>query len=66
MIIKEISVHGVYLSPILGYMLAAALLWLPLRRGLEWLRFYRLAWHPPLFNTALYVLLLAGLVLLTF
>lgn len=63
--LKEISIFGVYLPPILGYMAAATLLWLPLCRLLQWLRFYRLVWHPALFNAALYLLLLAGMALAT-
>lgn len=49
----------------LGYALVAALIWVVLRYVLTRLRFYRFVAHPPLFNAALYVILLAGLVVAT-
>jgi hypothetical protein len=60
--IKEIDLFGVYLSPMLGFALAAAAALLALRYGLARIGAYRWVWHRPLFDTALYVILLAGLV----
>jgi hypothetical protein len=64
--IKEINVFGVFLPPMFGYAAMAGILWLALRRLLAGIDAYRFVWHPPLFNTALYVLILAGLVAATF
>lgn len=63
--IKEINIGGVLLAPMLGYALVAALIWVVLRYALMRLRFYRFVSHPPLFNAALYVILLGGLVVAT-
>jgi hypothetical protein len=64
-VIKEINIGGVLFAPLLGYALVAALLWFVLRYALMHLGFYRFVWHPPLFNAALYVILLSGLVVAT-
>lgn len=60
--IKEISLHGVYLPPLFGYFVVTGIGWLALRWLLTKLDVYRFVWHPPLFNTALYVILLSALV----
>jgi protein AaeX len=63
--IKEINFAGVLFPPLLGYMAVAALLWYALKYILNHYGFYRYVWHPPLFNTALYVVLLSALVVST-
>ncbi|WJR79959.1 DUF1656 domain-containing protein [Bradyrhizobium sp. NP1] len=63
--IKEISLDGVYLPPLLGYLAGTALVWYLLRALLGRLGVYRYVWHPPLFNTALYVILLSAFVTAT-
>lgn len=63
--IKEIAIDGVYLPPLLGYLAATAVGWYALRYLLLKLNAYRFVWHPPLFNTALYVILLSVLVTAT-
>jgi protein AaeX len=65
MMIKEIDIGGVYLPPLLGYLAGAALAWYVLRFLFEQFGVYRFVWHPPLFNTALYVILLSGFVAAT-
>ena len=60
--IKEIDLFGVYLSPMVGYVIAAAVAWLALRYVLRRLGIYRWVWHGPLFNAALFVIILAGLI----
>jgi hypothetical protein len=63
--IKEISLNGVYLPPLLGYLAGTAVVWYLVRYLLGRLGVYRLVWHPPLFNTALYVILLSAFVVAT-
>ncbi|HVX75468.1 MAG TPA: DUF1656 domain-containing protein [Bradyrhizobium sp.] len=63
--IKEINIGGVLFAPMLGYAVVAALIWVVLRYALMRLNFYRFVAHPPLFNAALYVILLSGLVVAT-
>jgi hypothetical protein len=63
--IKEINFAGVLFPPMLGYMFVAVLIWYALRYLIGRFGFYRFIWHPPLFNTALYVTLLSILVIAT-
>lgn len=63
--IKEINLDGIYLPPLLGYLAGTAVLWYVLRYLLTRLGAYRFVWHPPLFNTALYVMLLSAFVAAT-
>ena len=63
--IREISLDGVFLPPLFGYLLGTALAWYLVRYLLGWFGVYRFVWHPPLFNTALYVIMLSAFVTLT-
>jgi hypothetical protein len=63
--IKEINFAGVLFPPMLGYMLVAVVIWYVVRYALTRFGFYRYVWHPPLFNTALYLTLLGLLVTTT-
>lgn len=63
--IKEINLDGVYLPPLLGYLAGAGMAWYALRYLFNQLGVYRFVWHPPLFNTALYVILLGAFVAAT-
>ena len=60
--IREIDLLGVYLSPMVGLSVAAVLAWIVLRLVLRRVGAYRLLWHPPLFDAALFVIVLAGIV----
>lgn len=64
--IREFHLGGVFFPPILAYMVAATIPWVLSKRVLDALGVYGFVWHPPLFNTALYVIWLAGLMALTF
>ena len=60
--IREIDLFGIYLSPMVGLSVAAVLAWIALRLVLRGLGAYRLVWHPPLFDAALFMIVLAGIV----
>jgi hypothetical protein len=60
--IREIDLFGIYLSPMVGLALAAVLVWVALRVVLRRAGAYRLVWHPPLFDAALFVIVLAAIV----
>ncbi|MCB8821497.1 DUF1656 domain-containing protein [Microvirga rosea] len=64
--IKEINVFGIFVPPLFAYAGGSALIWLALRRFLRWAGVYRGVWHPALFNTALYVLILSGCIVAVF
>lgn len=59
--IGELDLYGVFVPSLAAWMLLAFAIALPLRRLLAASGFYRLVWHRPLFDIALYVVLL-GLV----
>jgi hypothetical protein len=63
--IKEINLSGVLLPPLLGYLLGTALAWYLVRYLLGRIGVYRFVWHPPLFNAALYVILLTAFIAAT-
>lgn len=56
--IGEVDLYGVFVPSLGLAMLAAFLASIPLRWGLQAIGFYRLVWHRPLFDLALYVVLL--------
>jgi protein AaeX len=55
----------VFLPPLFGYLFGTALVWYLVRYLLGRLGVYSFVWHPPLFNTALYVILLSAFVTAT-
>ena len=57
----EFTLYGVFVPTLLALMLLAYLLTGMLGHVLTRLGAYRHIWHPPLFNLALYVVLLGGL-----
>lgn len=48
---------GIYLPPVMLWAVLALVPFLMLRWGLARVGFYRLVWHRPLFDAALYVIL---------
>ena len=60
--IGEIDVYGVFVPPLLIWVGAALPLTAVLRRLLRWFGFYRFVWHCPLFDFALLVIVLGGVV----
>lgn len=60
----EFSLYGVFIPTLVGLMLAAFVLQNGLRVLLLKAGAYRSIWHPPLFNLAMYILVLGGLVTL--
>jgi hypothetical protein len=61
---KEVSLLGVYVAPFAVMMVAAWGITLPLRRLGDRLGMARFVWHPPLFNLAIYVIVLCLQILL--
>ncbi|MEH3146096.1 MAG: DUF1656 domain-containing protein [Methylobacterium frigidaeris] len=60
----QFDLYGVFVPALLVWALATLVLVIPLRHLLARAGFYRLVWHRPLFDLALYVVLLGGVVLL--
>ncbi|MCQ4310504.1 DUF1656 domain-containing protein [Pseudomonas stutzeri] len=63
--IGHLNIYGVYVPMLLVLMLGAYLLKSLLAMTLARLGLYRWIWHPPLFNLALYVMVLGALFTLT-
>ena len=59
---KEANIGGVFLAPLLPFMLVALIISAILRPILIWLRFSRWAWNAPLTEIGLYVCILSLLV----
>lgn len=57
---REIDVFGIYIPPLLVCLVIAWLLTWLLSRLLIGLGFYRLVWHRPLFDVALYAIILGS------
>lgn len=60
----EINIAGIYMAPIVLYALLSLPIFLVLRVILARIGFWRLVWHPALFETALYLSILSLLILL--
>ena len=59
--IGEVSLFGLYMPPLLLLMLPALLVSRVLARVLARVGFYRLFWHPALFDISLFVIVLGSL-----
>lgn len=59
---KETDIAGVFMAPILSYILIALIVYFTLRPILNWLDFFRWTWNPPLAETGLYICILSLLV----
>jgi hypothetical protein len=60
----EINVFGVYVAPISLLMIAAWLAMIALRRLADRFGLLRYVWHPALFVSSVYVIVLSSMVLL--
>ncbi|MBB3967208.1 DUF1656 domain-containing protein [Rhizobium metallidurans] len=59
----ELNLYGVFIPTLAAIAVAAFFLNSILRRILAFIGFYRLVWHRPLFDTAMYFCLLGALAL---
>ena len=60
--ISELNIYGMFVPPMLLWFGVALLVSALLRRVLGWFGCYRFVWHRPLFDLALLVILLGGVV----
>lgn len=63
--IGEVSIYGLYLPPLLLLTLAALVVSRLFKVVLAWTRFYRVVWHPALFDFSLFVIVLGALTYFT-
>lgn len=63
--IGEVSLYGLFLPPLLLLALTALLVTRLLKLVLARTRFYRVVWHPALFDFSLFILVLGALTYFT-
>ena len=61
---NEFNLYGVFVPALFAWTLIALAVSVPLRRIIAWSGFYRFVWHRPLFDLALYVVLVGAIVFL--
>ena len=57
--LKEINIEGVFVSPFVGYLAAAMLIFFPLRILFDRWALQRYVWHRPLFDLSVFVIILS-------
>jgi hypothetical protein len=57
----ELNVYGVFVSPLLPCALVSLFIAMGLQRLLQMTGLYRVVWHRPLFDFAMFVILLGGM-----
>jgi len=57
--IKEINIYGVFIAPFAAYVLAALLLFIPVRILFDRYAIQRWVWHRPLFDVSIFVIILS-------
>ena len=57
---RETNLFGIYLSPLLVYILVAGLIYAPIRAVLTRFRLFRWTWNPPLVEMGLFVCILGN------
>ena len=62
---NDLDLYGVFVPSLFAWVMIAFAVSLPLRRILAWSGFYRFVWHRPLFDIALFVVLVGIVVLIT-
>ena len=60
MIYKEINFCGIFLAPFLLYLLVAGAIYLPLHRLWDRIKIQRWVWNRPVFEAALFIILLGA------
>jgi hypothetical protein len=59
MMLKEIDICGVYMSPFVGYLAVALLIFFPLRILFDRWAIQRYVWHRSLFDLSIFVIILS-------
>jgi hypothetical protein len=57
--LKEINIDGVFIAPFAGYLFVALAIFIPLRMVFDRHSIQRWAWHRPLFDIAVFVIILS-------
>ena len=57
--LKEINIQGVYFSPFVAYLIAAFVVFLPVRALFDRWALQRYVWHRPLFDLSVFVIIVS-------
>ena len=60
---RETNLFGIFMSPLLVYMLAAGIIYAPIQFLMSRLQAFRWIWNPPLAGASIYLCILGVLVL---
>jgi hypothetical protein len=57
--IKEVNICGMYFAPFAAYVVAAFIIFVPVRMWFDRIEIQKWVWHRPLFDTATYIIILS-------
>ena len=57
--IKEVQIFGIYVAPFAAYLFWTALIFIPLRIWFDRMEIHRWVWHRPLFDVAIFLIVLS-------
>lgn len=57
--LKEVNLFGIYLAPFAAYLFWAYLVFIPTRMWLDRIQIQKHVWHRPLFDTAIFIIILS-------
>jgi hypothetical protein len=61
----ELDIYGVFVPTLFAWLLLAYAAYLVVRQALAWSGIYLYVWHRPLFDVALYIILLGAVVFIS-
>ncbi len=56
---KEINLFGIYFAPFVGFIFWAMVIYFPVRLVLDRIEIQKWVWHRPLFDTAVFVIIIS-------
>jgi len=57
--LKEINLDGIFIAPFAGYLVAAILIFIPVRMLLDRYAIQRWVWHRSLFDMSVFIIILS-------
>jgi hypothetical protein len=57
--LKEINICGIFVAPFAGYLVAALVIFYPVRQLLDRIAVQRWVWHRPLFDFSIFIIILS-------
>jgi amino acid permease len=57
--LKEINLDGVFFAPFVGYLIVTLLIFIPVRLLFDRYAIHRWVWHRPLFDVAVFTIILS-------